>query len=281
MNKKRWLIAMLSVNALLLLIFILSFLSAGNVEKRKSVQTALLNLNKIPDIKSMEFSGDGQSVILEKRGNVWTGTDSASGSLWPADLQTVANFIEKFADVITVYERASSEEDWKKFLLDEKNAFRVCIKNQDGEVISNLFFGMTDSLSQRIYFRAGSGKSVYETQAAMSSFLNASAAFWCDPFVYPQAITGYERTKEESLLRHGQLVEFDSSGLEPYWTFVKRLENGSSCSFNVYKNEEDYTVIPKLIPGPAFSDEDVAALREINYKYNMSQWTFERFLEER
>lgn len=281
MNKKRWLLVMLSVNVVLLLIFFLSFLSAGNSEKRKSVQTALLNLNKIPEIKSVEISGDGQSVLLEKNGNVWIGCDSESGTLWPVDLQTVANFLEKFADVIRVYERASSESEWKKFLLDEKNSFKVCFKNQDGNEISSLFFGMTDSLSQRIYFRAGSGKSVYETQASMSSFLNVSAAFWCDPFVYPQALTGYERTKEESLLRHGQIVAFDPSGLEPYWTFVKRLENGSSCSFEVYKNEENYTVLPKLIPGPAFSAEDADALRTLNYRYNLSQWTFERFLEER
>ena len=281
MNKKRCLLIMVAVNAALLLIFLLSFLSFGKGGNKKSVQTALLNLNKIVDIRTVELSENGASVVLEKKGNVWTGTDSVSGTVWPADLQTVANFIEKFADVISVHERASSSDAWEKFLLSDKDAFNVCFKSEDGTVISNLFFGMTDSLTQRIYFRAGSGKSVYETQSSMSSFLNASAAFWCDPFVYPQAITEYDRTKEEALLRHGQIVSFDASGKEPYWTFVKRLENGSSCSFSVYENEEDYTVVPVLVPGPAFSDDDNKAISSLNYCYKMSRWTFERFLEER
>ncbi|MBQ1833112.1 MAG: DUF4340 domain-containing protein [Treponema sp.] len=288
-KRKKGLFIFLCADIFLLLVFIITMMPFTKKTSAPSVKSAVLNVNKIPEIASITFSendedGEMQKVTLEKNGGFWVGTDSSTGKKWPADNQNVATLLDKCSQIVNVYTAASTKDAWESFGLGEESAFKLGFYDGSGKIITEIFFGKSDYLTSRAAFRVHGKETVFQTDISIKSYLSASASFWADPFVYPQALTGYTRMKSESLLRHGALVDFNAAGKQPDYTFRKDFENGSSARFLIYKSdmqsESLYNIVPFFIAGPSADADEKKAVESFNYAYTMSQWTLEKFSEE-
>ena len=207
-KRKKCLLIFLVADIVLLLAFIVTCLPFNKKTSSQSTKTALLNVNRIPDIARITLSkadGEGkvQSVVLSKVGsNFWSGRDSFTNTLWPADNQSVANLLNTCSQIVSVRTAASTVDAWTSFGLDEESAFALGFYDAAGGRISEILFGDSDYLTSRIAFRTSTGDKVLQMDVSIASYLTLSTSFWADPFVYPQAVTGYTRLDSESILRH-------------------------------------------------------------------------------
>lgn len=286
-KQKKILLTLTTINVILLMSLILSFIPWKKSFAEKSSQSAILNVNKITDVSKIVLSqknGDEENFIkLKKIGSFWIGTDSFTNTMWPADNQAVATFIGKCSQISSIHTVASEKKSWSFFAVDEDSAISLGFFDYNGEPISEVFFGATDSLKSRISFRTKKSQNIFQMDASIASYLNFSTSLWVDPFVFPQALTGYSRLQSESILRHGALTNYNPKDKTPYVNFRKDFENASSARFQIFKmedNENLYTIVPRFIPGISVSDEEKKVIESFNYAYTMSQWTLEKFSEE-
>lgn len=272
------------VDFILAIIFIISVLPFKKKKGEPSTNSALLNVNKIEEIEEITLKKGGLQVTLNKVGSFWIGTDSGTNKTWPADNQNVANFISKFSQIVPIYTASSSKRTWESFGLGEEQALEVNFYNGAGTSISEITFGDTDSLTARIAFRIGTKENVYRMDSSIESYLNLSTSFWADPFVYPQALTGYSRMQSESILRHGAISSFSQPTKPADYIFRKDFENGASAKFYIYKSETEnenlYDIVPKFVPGQASFGNEKKVIENFDYTFTMSQWTLEKFSEE-
>lgn len=293
-KRKKCLLIFLVADIVLLLAFIVTCLPFNKKTSSQSTRTALLNVNKVPDIARITLSkadgeGNVQSVVLSRVGSnagssFWTGRDTFTDTLWPADNQSVANLLNTCSQIVSVRTAAETVDAWSSFGLDEDCAFVLGFYDAAGGRISEILFGDSDYLTSRIAFRTSTGNKVLQMDVSIASYLTLSTSFWADPFVYPQAVTGYTRLDSESILRHGALLSFSRAGHSPEYTFKKDFENGASARFLIYKGESEsenpYIVVPVFIPGDYLGAEEKKSVESFNYAYGMSQWTLEKFSEE-
>ncbi|HAK68372.1 MAG TPA: hypothetical protein DEO40_07685 [Treponema sp.] len=284
MKKISFTVLLVFINALLILFLALSFIPSAKRNRPESKQTALLNANHISSIKSIKIEGfehgERQYVVLSKHGSVWEGYDSLTGSRWPADLQAVEKCIENAASIVNVRTVASKSSSWKSFGVDDESASKISVFSEDGSVLTSLCFGKSDGLTRRISFRTSRDETVYETDYSLSPYLTASSSFWADPFIYPQSLTGRSRKDSESFLRHGLLTEMNAEDLDFLWQGTKEFENGSEIRLKIYPLEENFLVVPEFRAGEDFTEEEKKSLEEMNYKYTVSKWTYDAFVQE-
>jgi len=283
-------------DAILILILVLAFLPFNKKKSLASMETALLNPNKVSEVYQVKIScpmnndsflQNMQTIRIYKKGRVWIGIDESSGLekpfIWPADNLNLAGLIKECAKIQKVFLSSSKVSAWKDFLVDKDSAREITFLDKDGAIISSLFFGKENTLSGRIYFRTWESSEVYECSSSISSFINggANASFWADPFIYPQCVTEYSRQKSENTLRHGQIENImPAKHLKADYVYAKDFENGSVAKYSIYKKDDSFIVIPAFIPGPAYADEEKSALSSINYRYSISPSTFENFIKE-
>ncbi len=270
----------------LLAVLLLGLMPFTKKNKIHSMDSALLNVNHINDIRKITIAcsedDDRHTVTLIRSGSFWIGTDSYSGKkyFWPADSQCVNNLIAVSSQVVKLYTKAEKVTAWKSFGVDDDNASVLSFYNEAGGTISSLYFGYNDGLTQRIALRTWIDKTVYETDNSIKTYLTADVSFWSDPFMYPQCVTGYGRTKSESLLRHGTLLNIAPADyIKPVDTKRIDYENGAKGIFAIYEKDDEYVIIPVFTAGIAASDEERNAIQSINYRYSISKWTYEKFVE--
>lgn len=290
LSAKQGVLIFYAFDAVLLLILLLTFLPFNKRKSVASMETALLNPNNVSKVAQIKISvqnGSQNSIRLFKKGRVWLGIDENSGLekpyVWPADGLNILSLIEESAKIQKVFLASSKVSSWNEFCVDKDSASEVTFLDKDGAILSSLFFGKENKLSGRIYFRTWESSEVYECSSAISSFLGGAAglSFWSDPFIYPQCLTEYSRQKSESLLRHGRLENIaPADHLKPDFVYTKDFENGSVAKFSIYKKDDSFIVIPLFIPGPAFAEEDKAAIASIDYRYSISPATLENLQKE-
>ena len=142
-KRKKCLLIFLVADIVLLLAFIVTCLPFNKKTSSQSTKTALLNVNRIPDIARITLSkadgeGNVQSVVLSKVGsNFWSGRDSFTNTLWPADNQSVANLLNTCSQIVSVRTAASTVDAWTSFGLDEESAFVLGFYDGAGGRISD------------------------------------------------------------------------------------------------------------------------------------------------
>ena len=288
-SQKKGILIFYGFDLVLLLILVLALLPFSRKKNTPDKMTsALLNpdyVNEVSSIAITEYDEDGvkQGIKISKAGSFWTGSSSHSNYsfLWPCDAQTVNNLIAESCRVTDMFKVGDNLKAWKGFEVDEKSAVCVTFFDVSGGVLSSLYYGKEDPLTERIAFRTWSSDSVYETEDVIKSYLNTEESFWADPFIYPQCITGYSRSVSESLLRRGSIINLSPrEGLDCDYRIKRDFENGAEAVFDVYKKDDEYIVIPYFKAGPAFSEEDRNAVESLSYRYTVSQWTLDRFEKE-
>lgn len=290
LSKARGIIFFYFFDLALLLLLIISFLPFMRGKKPVARDTALLNPAYRSGVSVIELScrEEGsflgrRTVSLRRRGGLWLGSSSDGNGefVWPADGQAVERLLDLASEIAKAYEKSASRKDWGEFGLGDGEAFTLCFYDSSGKVLSYLYFGNEDALTQRIYVRSSSGPTVYALDSKISGLLSADESFWADPFLYPLCLTGLGRAEAESQLRRGRLENIrPSEGLTADHSARLFFGNGAEILFDIYRKDESYVVIPQLVPGPAASGEEREAILSINYRYGISGITLGNLLEE-
>ena len=235
-------------------------------------------ISNAKEISSVEIynAQERKKIIIFQKDNIWLGTDDDSNMTlnWPCDIQTIKNFLAEAEKENTLYKKAEKVSSWARLGVDEKNSCRITFFKNGSEKVSEFFFGIEDPISERISFRTSKEQTVWEAKTSVSNFLFKNASFWADSYIEPLCVTDENKTSEK--LRRGQLVYLSpSENIKPEKVISKIFSNTNKAVYSIYKKDDSYIVIPSFSP----LEKNKDAIKAINYRYSISQWTYEKFLE--
>lgn len=280
--QKKILLLLAVCDFILLVMFALSFVLKSKGNSIKTNERVLLNASSLESMSSIVVSDavEGDAVTLSRNGSFWTGIDSKTKTTWPADPQTVRNLVDTLLQVRSVRVKAESETAWEDLGLDEESAFSIKVLDENSKDLLTLYFGRIDTLSQRIAFRTSNDSKSYETDFSLRSYLNADSTFWADPFFFPAFLSGSASASIQSSYRHGVMLPLSPLPGEPVKVLKKTFENGSRAVYSVYETEDDFIISPQFYASQSMSQIEQEAVRKCNYRYSLSQWTYQRILED-
>lgn len=256
--------------------------------KQKVVESALLNPKYASSIQEIKIElPNANPLVLTKYDDIWLGSittadNSQNTGTWPASVQTVNNVIEDATKVLTMYKKSDNSKSWKSLSIDETSAKRITFSNSDGEIVSELYFGSENNITNRICVRSGKSLTVYEIDNGITSFLTNEESFWCDPYLYPQVIIKESNT---NALRHGKLIPMELSKGELCTVKNNDFGNGTEINLAIYRgsqinDETEYYVFPTIISSAAYTESEKLAIKRISYAYSISAWTYEKLMQQ-
>lgn len=290
-DKKNYLLE--SFLVILILIFVTAVFVKSGKEKNAYIKTVLLNPKYENSISQITIDVPGsEKLFLKKTGNIWygeqySGTDESEKILWPADKNTVENLIKNSIKIKKLYKKTDLIKNHKKLNLTEESARKINFYSNDGQLLSEIYFGKENSLTSRIALRSSAKKDVYETEDDYSFYLNTQSYLYADPYIFPLAVTSFSKQEESSLLRHGIINGFtkDNERIKneiPVNTLRKDFADGSTVTLKIYSLKENkqnqYTVVPYFKPSPAAGIEEMNIINKFNYTYSISSWTYEKII---
>ena len=100
------------------------------------------------------------------------------------------------------------------------------------------------------------------------------------PFLFPVFLSGNSSVNMQSSYRHGSMLPISALPDETINVMKKTFENGSRAVFSVYETDEDIIIVPQFYASQSMSQVEQDAVRKCNYRYSLSQWTYEHILED-
>lgn len=282
LNKK--LIILTSISFFIFLFSI--FFSKSEKSSPKSLQTALLNPNYKESVSKITIGSKNDSIFLEKKSDFWFANNSVL-----VDSKLVETLISNSSKIRDIFKISENESDFEKLELSNSNS--VFIEFSDSEKsFSKIFFGISDSLSNRIVFRTEQKSESYETENNFSQFLTFDLNYWSAGEIFyeiknPQTVkltlfnedNSVQKTKsfnssDENFssvshnilsIRHGSIFFNEINNDAKIIAILECHDgNGKIAIVEILKNNNEYLVRNK------FSN---------NLTYEISEWTFKKIIE--
>ncbi len=191
-NKKTFYNIQYYILGILVLVFLADRIAMSRNEYRYASDTALLNGKY--SIKRIELYNSIEGhLTLEKYGTFWGGEYTAgSGTTlyFVCDGVLIQNLLDTACRIRKIHEVSKYESSWEKLSLDTENAFSMKFITGDGTAASQIYFGNMNYNGSRIYFRAGTKSTAYETEKDIAAYLSSDCSFWADPHLIPIDLTG-------------------------------------------------------------------------------------------
>lgn len=275
-SSKRTTLVLTGVVCFLLLTYVLSMRYTSQRSQVKTVTSALLNPKYKDTVTQIEIT-DGPSLTLKKVGSLWIGQTDSAGT-WPVQKSTIENLITNATNIIKMYTKADNVRSWGTLHVTPESARKLVFMDTDGQIVSELYFGLENALTNRIAVRSGTRQTVYEVEQTIETYLTTDRSFWCDPYLYPQYVTGASDAAVQSVLRRGPLVDVAPQQTAPAQILNQDFENGARVMLRLYPQPggEQYLVSPRFISSPAASATEKAAIESFSYCYSMSSWTYQK-----
>lgn len=282
LNKK--LIILTSISFFIFLFSI--FFSKSEKSSPKSLQTALLNPNYKESVSKITIGSKNDSIFLEKKSDFWFANNSVL-----VDSKLVETLISNSSKIRDIFKISENESDFEKLELSNSNS--IFIEFSDNEKsFSKIFFGISDSLSNRIAFRTEQKTESYETENNFSQFLTFDLNYWSAGEIFyeiknPQTVkltlfnedNSVQKTKsfnssDENFssvshnilsIRHGSIFFNEIKNDAKIIAILECHDgNGKIAIVEILKNNNEYLVRNK------FSN---------NLTYEISEWTFKKIIE--
>lgn len=256
--------------------------------KRKSVneikKSTLLNSKNINYLNTIVLKEKENVLTLKKYDEIWTGTfESNEGIItFPCDVQTVNNLIEKASEIKKFRLISKKTSAHEKLGLSEDNCFRMVFISDREQILSDICFGNENLNSSVIAVRSKGKTESYEIENSISVFLTLKNSFWCDPYIFPDCLTGEKNSSGK--LRHGNVTfrETENESGKAAVFLRKDFANGTKIFLETYEYPSSgYLVIPHFAEYPSLSEKDSEAVKTFSYAYFLSQWTYGKLSEEK
>jgi len=275
------------VAAVLGAVLILSLTPLFSAKKSVPLQLSLLNPKYSESVAKIQIQLPQQEhyLELERHDTFWTGSYcqlsgySASSEIWPADISQVKNLISSASKVCKFYKKADSVSNYNRLSVTKEQAAVLRFYGQDNQILSELYFGIDNTATNRIAVRSSAKPTVYELSDDITVFLKDDTSFWCDPYIYPQWITGMSDEEAKQLLRHGQLFPLPPE-TEKYSILNKDFGNGAEVSLHIYQGSDSFVVVPLCVPSKTVSAVEKRAVESLAYAYSVSAWTMQHVKSE-
>lgn len=165
----------------LLALYIFSFFKS--TDKRKEIQTALVNPKYISAINKIQLLHENNFIELKKIEDVWFINENS------ADKQKITEFLDNLSKIRKVYLLTDKIEKNNYFGFDEENVFKVRYFYSEND-FEDLFFGKNDFAQTSRYFMSGKNTKVYELENDLDKYLNISEQSWSEALLISQNIFG-------------------------------------------------------------------------------------------
>lgn len=197
---KKKLIASSVIIFILLITYIASFFKT--TDKRKAINTTLLNTKYLPVINELDISQGGKAVQIIKKTGIWFLND-ASGSI-PVEEKRVDDFLKELSKTRTAYKISGKANGTggEKQKLDSYGltdgselVLRYYFDEPQGSSTGTgsgnfyeLIFGNHDFSGTSRFFMTGKAATVYEIDSSLDKYLSTSPQIWYDPYIVSKAI---------------------------------------------------------------------------------------------
>ncbi len=263
--------------ALLVLLFVLSLLPNAKKGSLKAENTVILNPHEKERLTELSLTCGNEAVRFFKTEDMWAA--EAGASVFPCNHERLSAFIEQLTKTRKQYRfsgRAAPVSDYTnggKDLCTLSWILEGCGKTY------SLYIGKSD-FSKTVRFVSTDGKNIKKLAVDFDNYLNASARFWCDPYIIPhslfkksaaadgiRSIAG-ETAGKKTILRAGtrdfdeaagRLVSLRHGGLTdlslppdgaPAFRIAVRFTDGAICTFSLSAYGSSDYLITYDLPAP-------------------------------
>lgn len=266
---------------LLFILFILSFTkSYNNTDKRKIINTALVNQKYKQEISKFEFTKDDNTLILEKIDDIWWIVDSNNSI--PADSTKIQNLLTDLIKVRKMYKISDKNSKKAAYGVTDSSTFKVKYYYTNGQ--HELFFGSQDFSQTSRYLMTDKNTIIYEIDSTLDIYLSCSELSWCEPYIISQNILGNinsediqnsKITDKQKLLnlRHGGFPNFETTLItKREYQINLELGNKTNIQMEIFATNLESQYIVKCI-----------YTNQYNKKYTtltkISEWTYNTIKE--
>lgn len=271
-------------------------------DKRKKINTALVNTKYLPSITEIDLSQNGEELRLIKKHEIWfleagSGTNPETNhELIPVEQKRVDNFLQELSKTRTAYTISDKNEKNNAYGLTDGSELVVRYYYSSSESYYELIFGNNDFSQTSRYFMTGKTAAVYEIDSSLNSYLSLSPQLWYDPYIISKALqknlsykdiqrikVDYEgkpsviTTKADGFadkvsklieLRHGGKTEYKSIG-SPELTLTLEKGDKSEITISIFatENQSEYNV------------ETIHSETGIKVNTKISLWTYNKIKE--
>ncbi len=174
---------------ILALLYLLSFVK--KTDKRKAVNTALINSKYQDSINKLQLSNAQGLLEITKKDGIWFAGD------FPADSERVNNFLKNLTKIRTLYKlqelksnKASQSESLNEIYgFDEANKFVLRYFYNESDFM-DLIFGKNDFSQTSRYLMTSKSTAIFEVDNLLEPYLTLSRQIWCEPYMISHIIPG-------------------------------------------------------------------------------------------
>ncbi len=174
---------------ILALLYLLSFVK--KTDKRKAVNTALINSKYQDSINKLQLSNAQGLLEITKKDGIWFAGD------FPADSERINNFLKNLTKIRTLYKlqelksnKASQSESLNEIYgFDEANKFVLRYFYNESDFM-DLIFGKNDFSQTSRYLMTSKSTAIFEVDNLLEPYLTLSRQIWCEPYMISHIIPG-------------------------------------------------------------------------------------------
>ena len=284
----------------LLVTYVASFFKT--TDKRKKMNTALVNTKYLPSITEIDLSQNGEELRLIKQNEIWfleagSGTNPETNlELIPVEQKRLDNFLQELSKTRTAYKISDKIEKNNAYGLTDGSELILRYYYSSSDNYYELIFGNNDFSQTSRYFMTGKSAAVYEIDSSLNNYLSLLPQLWYDPYIISKALqknltykdiqrikVDFEgkpsviTTKTDGFadkvskfieLRHGGKTEYKSIGSpELTITLEKGDKNEITVSIFATENQSEYNI------ETTYSETGI----KVNTK--ISLWTYNKIKE--
>ena len=200
MNKK------LIVSSIIIVILAATYIASffKSTDKRKAINTSLLNTKYLPVIRELEITQGDRSLQIIKENGIWFLQDDA-GTI-PVEDKRVDDFLQELSKTRTAYKitgkingAGGTEKQLDSYGLTDGSqlVLRYYYDQTSSGPSGNpadtgnyyeLIFGNHDFSGASRFFMTGKTATVYEIDSSLDKYLSTSPQIWYDPYIVSKAI---------------------------------------------------------------------------------------------
>ncbi|WP_191016277.1 hypothetical protein [Treponema zioleckii] len=279
------------------------FLPKNGKSLPKPFKSALLNPQYRNTVDSISIEKDGKKIALEKSGEFWLAISDDTTIL--AENKIVDSLLDEATKIRNLYKISAGKTSWEQLSLGEENATKITFAKKSDRVYTKSYFGVQNSITNRLALRTITTDSAYETENSFQQFLTTDINYWGIGEIFTEienltqvtlSIEGKTKTlssdnedfgaKSHDLLslRHGKINSESSIGTEPpVASITAQSGNGRYVKIDFYKASDnpeiDYLYTKKVYPSKIDSTEAQFAFNQQKNACEVSNWTFNRIKE--
>ena len=290
------------------LVFLASvFFSKQSYSAPKAFQSAILNPKYKDSVFVVRIQKAGESIELRKMGKNWFIEKSSPYSLYTiADTSLAESFVNAAVKIRDMYIVDESSKNSVQLGLTDELACKISFIGEDSSILSDVYFGVSDSLKNRIVLKTSVNDKIFETKNDLSQFLTVDENYWSMSEIfgeigdvarievrskdfaktYNTGDSSFDAVCHDLIsLRHGQIANVASLAKDSEVALQISVFGGNGRVSRIFvyndKTAENEPYRYKKVIEPAITEDEASAegFAKENCFFEISEWTFSKIMK--